>query len=88
MSSIFSLETQQSMKNEIVQQIMKTVEVLVQEKGQKRYLRVSECSEYASVSPGTLKMWIEKYKLPVSCIEGVRIIDTRDLDLFIAKFKI
>ncbi|WP_277587337.1 hypothetical protein [Psychrobacillus antarcticus] len=88
MTSIFSVETQQEMKNEIVEQIMKTVAVLVQDKNQKRYLRVSECSEYASVSLGTLKMWIEKYKLPVSCIEGVRIIDTRDLDDFIAKFKI
>lgn len=88
MSSIFSLETQQEMKNEIVEQIMMTVSVLVQQKQSKRYLRVSECSEYASVSSGTLKMWIEKYKLPVSCIEGVRIIDTRDLDDFIAKYKI
>ena len=88
MTSIFSIETQQAMKNEIVDQIMRTVEVLVQEKSQKRYLKFSEACVYASVSPNTLQKWVEKYGLPVSIIEGRKIVDTRDLDALIAKHKI
>lgn len=88
MSSIFSIETQQEMKNEIVDSIMKTVSVLVQEKSQKRYLKFSEACTYASVSPGTLQKWVEKYGLPVSIIEGRKIVDTRDIDMLIAKNKI
>lgn len=88
MISIFSIETQQAMKNEIVEQIMRTVEVLVQEKSQKRYLKFSEACVYASVSPNTLQKWVEKYGLPVSIIEGRKIVDTRDLDALIAKHKI
>jgi hypothetical protein len=88
MSSIFSLETQQEMKNEIVESIMKTVSVLVQEKSQKRYLKFSEACVYASVSPGTLQKWVEKYGLPLSIIEGRKIVDTRDLDALIAKYKV
>lgn len=88
MISIFSLETQQEMKNEIVEQIMRTVAVLVQEKSQKRYLKFSEACTYASVSPGTLQKWVEKYGLPVSIIEGRKIVDTRDLDALISKYKV
>lgn len=88
MTSIFSVETQQEMKNEIVEQIIKTVAVLVQEKSQKRYLKFSEACNYASVSPGTLQKWINKYGLPISIIEGRKIVDTRDLDSLIAKHKI
>lgn len=88
MISIFSIETQQAMKNEIVEQIMRTVEVLVQEKSQKRYLKFSEACVYASVSPNTLQKWVEKYGLPVSIIEGRKIVDIRDLDALIAKHKI
>lgn len=88
MSVIFSQETQQEIKNEIVESIMKTLSVLMQEKSNKRYLRPAEASKYASVSQNTLTMWIEKYKLPVSCIEGVRLIDARDIDKMIAKYKI
>jgi predicted GNAT family acetyltransferase len=88
MASIFSLETQQEMKNEIIDSIMKTVSVLVQEKSQKRYLKFSEACVYASVSSGTLQKWVEKYGLSVSIIEGRKIVDTRDLDALIAKYKI
>lgn len=88
MTSIFSIETQQEMKNEIVEQIMKTVSVLVQEKSYKRYLKFSEACKYASVSPGTLQKWVEKYRLPVSIIEGRKILDTRDLDALISKYKV
>ena len=88
MVSIFSQDVQQEMKNEIVESVMKTLSVLLQGNGNKRYLRLAEASEYASISQNTLKLWIEKYKLPVSCIEGVRLIDTQDLDAMIAKHKI
>lgn len=88
MSSIFSQDVQQEMKNEIVESVMKILSVLIQEKSHKRYLRLAEASKYASVSQNTLTMWIERYKLPVSCIEGVRLIDTQDLDSMIAKYKI
>lgn len=87
MVSIFSEEIQQDMKNEIVESVMKTLSVLIQENS-KRYLRMAEASKYASISNNTLAKWIEVYKLPVCCIEGVRLIDTRDLDSMIAKYKI
>lgn len=88
MTSIFSESTQQEMKNQIVDQIIKTVAVLVQEKSQRRYLKFSEACTYASVSPGTLQKWVEKFGLPISIIEGRKIVDTRDLDALIAKHKI
>ncbi|MBD7945274.1 helix-turn-helix domain-containing protein [Psychrobacillus sp. Sa2BUA9] len=86
--SIFSLETEREMKDEIIEQIMKTVSFLVEEKSRKRYLKFSEACTYASVSPGTLQKWVEKYGMPISIIEGRKIVDTRDLDEFIAKHKI
>ena len=88
MVSIFSEATQQEIKKEIVDSVLKTLSAMLQEKSNKRYLRPAEASEYASISAGTLTMWITKYKLPVSHIEGVKIIDTHDLDAMIAKFKI
>jgi len=88
MVSIFSNDIQQEMKEEIVSSVMKTLSVMLQEKGNKRYLRAAEASEYASISAGTLNMWITKYNLPVSHIEGVKIIDVRDIDELIARFKI
>ncbi|MEK4023502.1 helix-turn-helix domain-containing protein [Sporosarcina sp. FSL W7-1283] len=87
MVSIFSQEVQQEMRNEIVESVMKTLSVLIQENS-KRYLRLAEASKYASISHNTLTKWIEVYKLPVCCIDGVRIIDTQDLDAMIAKYKI
>jgi len=87
MVSIFSEDVQQQIKNEIVESVMKTLGVLIQEKS-KRYLRLAEASKYVGISQNTLTMWIEKYKLPVSCIEGIRLIDTHDLDAMIAKHKI
>lgn len=87
MVSIFSQDIQQQMKNEIVESVMKTLSVLIQENS-KRYLRMAEASKYASVSHNTLAKWIEVYKLPVCCIEGVRLVDTHDLDAMIAKYKI
>lgn len=88
MVSVFSNEVQEEMKNQIVDTVIKTLSVLIKENGAKRYMRLSEASKYASVSQNTLMMWVEKYHLPISSIEGVRIIDSHDLNAMIAKFKI
>ena len=88
MVSIFSEDVQQQIKNEIVETVIKTLSVLVQENGTKRYMRLSEASKYASISQNTLISWSEKYHLPISSIEGVRLVDSRDLDILIAKYKI
>lgn len=88
MVSVFSDEVQQQMKEEIMETVIKTFSLLIQENGTKRYMRLSEASKYASISQNTLMLWSEKYHLPISSIEGVRLVDSRDLDILIAKYKI
>lgn len=88
MNSIFSESVQQEMMNQIVQQVSKTLSVMATEKNNKRYLRYSkEAPGYCGVSQGTFNSWIVEYQIPVCIVGGVKIIDTKDLDLFISKHK-
>lgn len=89
MNSIFSEEIQQQMANDIVQQVSKTLSIMTADKHNKRYIRYSKhAPAYLGVSQNTFNQWVITYKIPVSVIGGVKIIDTNDLDQFISKFKI
>ena len=86
--NILSEEFQQQIVDSVVQQVSKTLSVLTADKQSKRYLRYSkEAPSYCGVSQGTFNSWIVEYQIPVCIVGGVKIIDTKDLDLFISKHK-
>lgn len=89
MNSIFSESVQQEMMNQIIEQVSRTLSTMTADKQSKRYLRYSEeAPEYCSVSQGTFREWVVKYKIPVSCIGGVKLVDKSDLDKFICSKKV
>lgn len=87
--NILSEEFQQQIVDSVVDQVSKTLSVMTADKQNKRYIRYSKhAPAYLGVSQNTFNQWVIAYKIPVSVIGGVKIIDTNDLDQFISKFKI
>lgn len=87
--NILSEEFQQQIVDSVVDQVSKTLSVMTADKQNKRYIRYSKhAPAYLGVSQNTFNQWVITYKIPVSVIGGVKIIDTNDLDQFISKYKI
>lgn len=88
MVSIFSDDVQMQMKEELVESVIKTLSILIQENSTKRFLRPAEACEYMNISHNTLMKWVEIHKLPICSIDGIRLVDTHDLNALVARFKI
>lgn len=85
---LFSKEIEQQIADRVVEQVSKTLSVMTADKQNKRYIRYSkQAPAYLGVSQNTFSSWVVEYQIPICIVGGVKIVDTKDLDLFISKHK-
>lgn len=87
--SFLSESAEQEIVDRVVDAVFKALETNQESTSEKqRYLQPKQAVIYADVSVQTLNKWVLEMGLPQAKVGGVVLCDTKDLDEFIAKYKI
>lgn len=86
---LLSENAEREIINAVVESVMSALETTKQSSmSHERYLQPKQAAAYSDVSVQTLNKWVLEYGLPQAKIGGVVLYDTKDLDAFIAKYKV
>lgn len=86
---LLSENAEREIINAVVESVLNALETTKQSTASnERYLQPKQAAIYADVSVQTLNKWVLEFGLPQAKIGGVVLYDTKDLDEFIAKYKL
>lgn len=87
--TFLSERAEQEIVDKVVGAVFKALEANEEGTSEKqRYLQPKQAIVYADVSVQTLNKWVIEMGLPQAKVGGIVLYDIKDLDEFIAKYKI
>lgn len=87
--SFLSEQAEQEIIDRVVGAVFKALEVSTENQMRnERFLQPKQAAVYADVSVQTLNKWVLEMGLPQAKIGGVVLYDIKDLDEFVAKYKV
>lgn len=87
--SFLSEQAEQEIIDRVVGAVFRALEVSAENQMRnERFLQPKQAAVYADVSVQTLNKWVLEMGLPQAKIGGVVLYDIKDLDEFVAKYKV